>query len=182
MKELKRWDEIINRVDKNKPVFRIAEVGVWIGKTALRVLKSCPNVFLYMIDRWCVPPAGDSYLTSGSSMALSEKKIFDDAYNKCMAIHNKYPDRSEIIKMDSVESAGLYKDGFFDLVFIDGDHSYKGCKRDVKAWLPKVKNGGFMSGHDYAHPDQGDVKEVVDELFNGQEIILGGNRTWFVRV
>lgn len=135
-----------------------------------------------MIDRWCVPPNGDSYLTSGSSMALSEKKVFEDAYAKAKEIIKKWPKRSRIIRTDSVEAAKKFSDGYFDIVFIDGDHSYNGCKRDIEAWLPKVKSGGWICGHDYDHPDQGDVKHVVDEIFKNDKIELGENRTWFVRV
>lgn len=36
-----------------------------------------------------------------------------------------------------------------DLVFIDGDHSYEGCKRDIEAWLPNIRPGGYIAIHDY---------------------------------
>jgi hypothetical protein len=176
-----RWDEVQKRIDKNQKLVKIAEIGVWTGKFARRILKN-KNVFLDMVDRWCVPPSGDSYLTSGSSMALSEKKIFDDAYNKAVEIHNQYKKRSKILKMDSVEAAHNFPDGEFDIVFVDGDHSDAGCRRDIIAWLPKVKKGGWICGHDYDHPDQGDVKKVVDEIFAGEKIEIGENRTWFVRI
>jgi hypothetical protein len=179
--KLYRWDEVQKRIDTTQKVFKIAEIGVWTGKFASRILKT-PNVFLYMIDRWCQPPDGDSYLTSGSSMALSEKDIFEDAYNRCKAIHIKYKTRSKLIKCDSVEAARFVEDGSLDLVFVDGDHSEAGCRSDIAAWLPKVKRGGWISGHDYDHPDQGDVKKVVDDLFLGMKIELGENRTWFVRL
>lgn len=36
-----------------------------------------------------------------------------------------------------------------DMVFIDADHSYEACKRDILAWLPKIKSGGIIAIHDY---------------------------------
>lgn len=39
--------------------------------------------------------------------------------------------------------------GFADLVFIDADHSYNGCKGDILAWLPNIKPGGIMAVHDF---------------------------------
>lgn len=36
-----------------------------------------------------------------------------------------------------------------DMVFIDGNHSYKGCKGDIQAWLINLKPGGIMAIHDY---------------------------------
>ena len=38
---------------------------------------------------------------------------------------------------------------FFDFVYIDGDHSYKGAKSDLRNYYPKVKRGGVIAGHDY---------------------------------
>lgn len=36
-----------------------------------------------------------------------------------------------------------------DMVFIDGDHSYRGAKGDILAWLPNIKEGGTIAVHDY---------------------------------
>lgn len=38
------------------------------------------------------------------------------------------------------------------LVFIDGDHSYEGCKGDIEAWEPHVAEGGYLVLHDYEGP------------------------------
>jgi len=60
-------------------------------------------------------------------------------------------------------SFGLYKEFkglYFDLVYIDGCHLYESVKNDIKNFLPKIKNGGVLSGHDYA------TKEVVFEQEN----------------
>ena len=37
----------------------------------------------------------------------------------------------------------------FDMIYIDGDHSYDGCKKDLIIAYDKIKNGGFIMGHDY---------------------------------
>ena len=36
-----------------------------------------------------------------------------------------------------------------DMVFIDADHSYNGCKGDILSWLPNIKPGGIMAVHDF---------------------------------
>jgi hypothetical protein len=33
---------------------------------------------------------------------------------------------------------------------------------DLKAWLPKVKKGGIVAGHDYLNPDYGVNQAVKD--------------------
>jgi predicted O-methyltransferase YrrM len=49
-----------------------------------------------------------------------------------------------------------------DLLFLDGDHSYEQCRRDVIAWLPHLKPGGYIIFHDYGWAEG--VKSVVREL------------------
>jgi len=46
-----------------------------------------------------------------------------------------------------------------DMVFVDGDHSYEGCRGDVEAWLPHVKPGGIIAIHDFR---KGDIAETKD--------------------
>lgn len=36
----------------------------------------------------------------------------------------------------------------YDVLFIDGDHSYDGVMADMKAWYPRLKKGGHMVFHD----------------------------------
>jgi len=55
---------------------------------------------------------------------------------------------------------------FFDMVYIDGDHSYEGAKADICGTWKHVKVGGWIAGHDYTDtPAPGDdVKRAVDEI------------------
>ena len=46
--------------------------------------------------------------------------------------------------MDSLEAAAVLADGAFDLVFLDGDHSYEATRADIEAWLPKVRPVGYF--------------------------------------
>jgi predicted O-methyltransferase YrrM len=132
-----------------------------------------------MIDRWEVPGKEDSYAKSGSEISEKEQKEFDLAYHESVNVACRFRGRAHIVKMDSAVAARKYQDESIDLVFIDGDHSYDGCLRDIKAWLPKVKKGGWICGHDYNHPKQGNVKKAVDEMF--KKVELGTDRTWFWR-
>jgi predicted O-methyltransferase YrrM len=60
--------------------------------------------------------------------------------------------RSKQIKGDSSQVGRAWQIGAVDLLFIDGDHSYEGVKRDIAAWIPHVKPGGTVIFHDAA-PD-----------------------------
>jgi predicted O-methyltransferase YrrM len=52
------------------------------------------------------------------------------------------------IKSESGVAANFLRDEFFDFVFIDADHAYDSVKRDIICYLPKVRLGGILAGHD----------------------------------
>jgi len=42
-----------------------------------------------------------------------------------------------------------------DFLFIDGDHTYEGVKRDFEMYSPLVRNGGIIAFHDIVkHPPE----------------------------
>jgi predicted O-methyltransferase YrrM len=56
-----------------------------------------------------------------------------------------------------------------DILFIDGEHTYRGCKADIEGFFPYVRKGGFILVHDYnklflGHPkDLPGVTRAVNE-------------------
>ena len=56
------------------------------------------------------------------------------------------------IVRSSREVAASWSDPI-ELLWIDGDHSYKGVCEDIESWADKILPGGFMAFHDY--PDMG---------------------------
>ena len=68
----------------------------------------------------------------------------------------------ELIKSDSCDAASLFENESVDFVFIDGNHWYDYVKKDIEAWLPKIKKGGMISGHDY---QEAGVSTAVGETF-----------------
>jgi predicted O-methyltransferase YrrM len=55
-----------------------------------------------------------------------------------------------------------------DLLFIDGDHTFDGCMRDVESWLPLVRSGGIVLFHDYGWADG--VQKVVHILLSRSKL------------
>ena len=52
----------------------------------------------------------------------------------------------------------------FDLIFIDGDHSYEGCLSDLKDYMPMLEEGGYLVMHDYNSPLHPGVAKAVAEV------------------
>ncbi|PIY95961.1 MAG: methyltransferase [Candidatus Kerfeldbacteria bacterium CG_4_10_14_0_8_um_filter_42_10] len=71
-----------------------------------------------------------------------------------------------------------------DFLFIDGDHTYEGAKKDYNLYAPLVKKGGLVALHDIAVHDQSlncDVDRFWNELKNGlthQELIENQAQGW----
>lgn len=50
---------------------------------------------------------------------------------------------------DSSTNLGRMPDAYFDMVYVDGDHDYKGVVKDIEAVLPKMKPGAILIFNDY---------------------------------
>jgi predicted O-methyltransferase YrrM len=74
--------------------------------------------------------------------------------------------RVELLVLDANRAA---VDSPLDFLFVDGDHSYAGAKRDHNRWAPQVRPGGLVAYHDmaFARPmatQEADLKRLRDEI------------------
>lgn len=169
-----RAQEVLKRLGDG-PVIG-AEIGVFSGKTSAVLLKR-EDLTLHMVDTWKgfqVYPA----------IVVATHEEQEKNYQAALAATEFAAERRRIMRMESVEAAEQVEDESLDFVFIDADHSYEAVAQDIRAWLPKVKTGGIVSGHDYANPEYlfgAEVKRAVDEAAkkNGWTLELGDDYTWF---
>lgn len=118
-----------------------AEVGVWYAQNALDMLVVDDGILLYLID----PYADEDVKTPGLGHGTESGEQIKDCAHRRLAAFSK---RVKWIEKMSVEAAKGFKDNFFDYVYIDASHDYENVKADLKAWWPKVKEGGMVAGHD----------------------------------
>lgn len=152
----------------------VAEIGVADGSFSLLALEYSKPREYHMIDCW-KQQRGDYEIDPcnypQSKMDKMYKKVVEkfniyecgDGTRPKVTIHREY-------SSDAVTS---FKDGYFDWVYIDADHTYKGIKADLGLWWPKVKPGGFLAGHDYhAKRRWVDVKRAVGEFLQEKDLKL----------
>ena len=79
----------------------------------------------------------------------------------------------DVHSMQSWDAAEKYADGSLDFVYIDADHHYDAVCRDIDAWLPKVRSGGIIAGHDFCNYPGFGVIEAVMERFDRVDVWRG---------
>ena len=81
--------------------------------------------------------------------------------------------------MTSDSAAQIFKDEEFDIIFIDGLHTYEQLSKDCENYYSKVKPGGIFSGHDYNSIEG--VRRAVDEFSSklGKKIEITENDVWY---
>lgn len=84
-------------------------------------------------------------------------------------------------KSASWDAAEKFEDESIDFIFIDADHVYESVKRDILAFLPKMKKGSIMSGHDYNWQHPG-VLKAVDEIFGDKVKYDASQDVWQVSI
>lgn len=130
-----------------KPNMRALEIGSWLGaSTAViaRVVKEYSGQ-LYCVD-WWKGNLGSNFGAVNLGSIAQNYDIFR-LFQKNMEAHG-VSDTVLPLKMRSQDAAAVLRDGSFDFIFIDGEHSYETIKADIENYLPKVKPGGLISGHD----------------------------------
>jgi len=68
----------------------------------------------------------------------------------------------------------------FDFVYIDGMHTYDQVKKDIKNYLPFLREGGFIGGHDYADNKEQVVKAVNEVI--GQPDAVFQDTSWIKQI
>lgn len=131
-----------------------AEIGVLRGEYSKLILERWHKGHLYLIDAW-------RHLDGYIDMNGQDDKYHYECLLKTCENIKPWQNRAHIIRMDSVLSANIFPDEYFDFVYIDADHSYEGVVRDLKAWWPKVKKGGLFCGDDYI-PHDGDIWLTIE--------------------
>ena len=139
--------------------------SIYLAQEIKRVEK---NIKVYAVDLW----EGFIHDTKfeGNFFHLFWQNVIDAGCEKIIIP----------ICLDSSSAAYGFNDKTVDLIYIDANHDYEPCKKDILNWLPKLREEGWIGGHDYHYH----VKKIVDELFTTVEQVrdtswLVKNPTWY---
>ena len=159
----------------------MAEIGIWKSYTLKSILKSDCNKVLqeyWAVDQWKV--LGPEHLHMGR---VTQEEWDGLYYNSCSCM--PFFKQLRVLKLNSEKASLLFNNrffpgGYFDLVFLDASHFYEDVLRDIKLWVPLIKKGGIISGHDYKINTKKNhrVKTAVDEYFGNTNVTVINN-CWY---
>lgn len=121
----------------------VINIGAGSGTSGLAFMESRPDLALVTVDI----ENNDSPLGS----LYSERHVM-----RAAGFGDQHDVRWSQLHMDSKLAGHTWPmsgERNPNMVFIDGDHSYEGCKGDIEAWLPHIVPGGIIAVHDYLKGD-----------------------------
>ena len=130
-----------------------AEIGVFKGVYSEQLCQGNPNLRLL-----CVDP----YLKYPDFRDQIDQKMFDDAQKE--AQKRLAPYDCTFIRRMSTHAAQDIRDGSLDFIYIDGNHQFEFVVADLAAWIPKVRVGGIIAGHDYKSIPNHPALTVVEAI------------------
>jgi len=147
---------------------RFVEVGSWKGRSTaflgVAIINSGKKIQLDCVDTW-----------RGSAEHTKDHDLITNRGNLARVFATNVGEVGHVISMiqkPSTEASRLYDDASLDFVFIDADHSYEAVMDDLRSWLPKIKPGGVIAGHDYYWDGVG---RAVREVFGDSHTVSGNS-------
>lgn len=138
--DAKALETVVQKVLKD--YVNVVEVGSWKGMSTAIIARTVKpfNGKVFAVDHW-----------QGSEGVPEHKQAETNDMLSTFRHNMKALGISDIIQpmvMDSATASSIFKDNSLDMVFIDADHRYSHIRADIEVWLPKLKKGGIIAGHD----------------------------------
>lgn len=142
------------------------EIGSFVGESTVIFAKSFKKVI-------AIDPFLEGYDPQDPTSYLFE---FDNVYQTYLDRITVYSNIETIVDTsDNAVKELVGKE--FDFIYLDGLHTYDGVKTDITNYLPLVKKGGVIGGHDYTNqiPHLVGVYEAVNEMFGTPDKVFKDN-------
>lgn len=144
---------------------RLLEVGVNNAITSEYLLKKFKNLEFDGVD---------PFINAEEILAEASQRI------------RPHAPRARLWRLTSESAAEKFDPSTFDLIFIDGDHSYSAVKKDLQLWRSKLRPGGLLAGHDLFNlAFEGVIEALVEDLVtrNSKETIhFSTDFVWWIQV
>lgn len=174
----RRLLELYDELARDLPVCgTFVEIGVAYGRSLAYFVEACKRrpdlgmqgIRILGIDVWDDFMGGDNLPPAVFERLKAYKTPFKACIGELKAHAPECYGRITLHKTNGVLAALAHKDESVDAVFIDDEHTYASVRGAIEAWLPKVKSGGWLCGHD-ANEHYPGVWQAVEEKFPSAEL------------
>ena len=143
---------------------KVVEIGVDKGDFSKVILENDNPQNLILVDPWI------------EMLDVNNKEETHQAKYQTVKDYFADDDRVEIIKKSSKEAADQIDDNSMDWIYIDGDHKYQGCLEDLRIYKDKVKDDGYICGHDWTTKTKKGfgVNQAVEEFLSETGFLMCG--------
>lgn len=158
------WEIYEQMVDRFPSESKFVEVGCWEGRSSLflvsEIFNSKKDIQLYCVDTW-----------KGNKEHAPSR--VEGLYGRFVQNMSPFEGKYEIMRMPSSEAAKKFDDESLDFVFLDASHEYEDVKSDIRTWIPKLKKGGILAGHDYFMDGSTgtEVKRAVEDSLSDFDVV-----------
>lgn len=162
--------DLINYINQHNPtkMMNMVEIGSYAGESTV-IFAS------HFRDIVAIDPFINDYDMNDATCHFMDLIKVHDVFKENIKSHKNI---SHIMKI-SDDACFDIKDNSVDFVYIDGMHTYEQVKKDIINYLPKIKKGGFIGGHDY-HPNWQGVMDAINELLEVEKVF--GDTSWIVNI
>lgn len=171
---MKRW-QTLTRLANDRGWRAGVELGVFRGETFKFLLTNCRRLRLSGVDLF------STEYYAGTREGRPPKKFDLEAEFQALSawVKRNAPGRGALVRETTQDAARRFDVGTLDFVFVDADHRYEAVSADIDTWMPKIRPGGMMLGHDYNEPEFPGVVQAVRERF-GVAVKLYPDHVWGV--
>lgn len=164
-----------------------AEIGVYQGRFSEQILQVVRPRELHLVDPW-KHEEGEVYR---QALFGGRAKGGQAAIDACLErVRSKFARdikaaRIVIHRGFSGDVVSRFPDGYFDWIYIDGNHLYDFVMQDLELAFRKIRAGGVICGDDYMDGGwwEGGVRKAVDEFIRMRklEVLAIRNRQFALR-
>ena len=150
----------------------IFEFGTCSGKTTLLFAMNSPEDA--KIDTITLDEAtAKSFVSNLNDNKIAQRNIISESrYSKFMFTGTNYEKKINVIFEDSKLLEVSETKNKYDLIFIDGGHTYSCIKNDTEKSLEMIKKGGYIFWHDFSigKNSHRDVFRYLNEISKNYDI------------
>lgn len=161
----------------------IAELGVFDGEHAEQIIRLASFDELHLVDLW----EGVHWCNDTSNQNPRQRDLPKEFKRLKAKFSGPGYDGVQLHRYDAIEWLKCHPYWWFDVVYLDDDHTYEHVKEEIRLCKLVVRPGGWICGHDYNPTLYPGIWRAVQELraeLPGAEFRESGEvlASWFLRL